>query len=199
MPLVLVIAMSAYFFLRGFSSIPQSLPNDAGSENAATKAKTSIVSHFRTNDNASANVSAREIPSKFSIPATQHIDSAKLDPQKKEILDQILQKQAHGKTNGTVDEASQTSATGTVEVKVMEPLPYRISDDLYAKLSPQEQNALDIAEKDFEKRLSEYGALDPNSEDYFWAWVDSDRAVDEGLRAYLGWKRYMELSWAAKN
>ena len=74
------------------------------------------------------------------------------------------------------------------------PLAYSIPADRSKGLPPVEQSALKVAQESFDKRLSEYGPLDPSSEEYFYAYRESSQASDDFLRAYLGWDRYMSLS-----
>ena len=186
-PLIVGMVLTAYFFLKGHAHVPRPLlVENAAGEDIATASPT-IASHFRG--------SARAVPApsptpKFDVPATQHADPAKLNPRQQEILNQTLREQAGNKTPRADTE------TKAIEVQATVPLFYSVSDHLYKTLSPQEQKALDDAAESFEEMLSKNEPT--SSEDYFWDWQEAAQASDGTLQAYLGWQRFIELSWEAK-
>lgn len=99
-------------------------------------------------------------------------------------------------------QTASSSATGPVPVAQYEevteysqpPLAYSIPPERSQGLPPVEQAALGVAQESFDKRLTEYGPLDPSSEEYFYAYQESAQASNDFLRAYLGWDRFMSLS-----
>lgn len=86
------------------------------------------------------------------------------------------------------------AGTDDIVIEAQVPVATSLPPEVFAALPVEEQSALQTAQKAFQEQLAEYGPLDPNSEEYFYAYQESAQASDDILRGYLGWERFMSLS-----